>query len=312
MKRKIGFLLIPLSILLFITGCTSKETNSQNKKEFIFGASFNTMNNPHWIKWSEGLTKVVKNKGDKLIIMDAQDNISKQVSDVEDLVTQQVDAIFIAPADSQGIKPALEAAQKAKIPVIIMDVPVKDKNLVKATIATDNYLAGQLLAKAMIKQMNGHAKIGIIDYSTVNAVVERTNGFLGEIKKNPNMKVVSRQEGLGTNELGMKVMESFLQSDPDMNAVFAVNDLSGLGASAAIKAANRNDIKVFGIDGSEDGFKAIKNGELIGTSAQFPYKMGTIAAKTAYKIILKEKYERVTKVPAVWVDKSNVEKYLKN
>lgn len=332
MKKKFFIVTVVLSLFLLMTGCGSNSTESSSSpsaspsasapsptstdkaktsKKHVFGASFNTMNNPHWVDWSEGLKSVIEKKGDKLVITDAENNIGKQVSDVEDLVTQKVDAIFIAPADSKGIKPALETAKSANIPVIIMDVTVADDNLVTATVATDNYIAGKILGEALIKELNGKAKVGLIDYSVVNAVVDRTNGFFDAIKGSPDIKVVARQEGLGQTDLGNSVMENFLQSNPEINAVFAVNDLSALGARSAIEAAKRTDIKIFSVDGSQNGIKAIKEGKLVGTSAQFPFKMGTIAAENVYKVIAGEKVDKLIKVPSEWIDKSNFEKFLK-
>lgn len=311
MKKKFNSIILFLFFLLLV-GCSSNSTNSSNsKEELIFGASFYSMNNPHWIDWSKGLTEATEKKGDKLIITDAQDDLGKQIADVEDLVTQKVDAIFIAPYDSKGIKPALEAAKEANIPVVIMDIPVEDENLVTATVSTDNYLAGKILGEKMVEEMGGHAKVGLIDYSIVNTAVQRTKGFFDVMKNNPDMQIVARQEGMASTELGMEVMEGFLQSNPEINAVFASNDMSGLGAVSAVEAAKRSNIKIFSVDGNRDALKAIKEGKLTGTAAQFPRKMGNIAVENAYKIIAGENIEKWTKVKPVWVNKSNVNEYLK-
>ncbi|WP_416435096.1 sugar ABC transporter substrate-binding protein [Priestia megaterium] len=312
MKNKIWSFLTFSLILLLITGCSSGSTNASKKKDKqVFAVSFYTLNNPHWIEWSKGLKDTIEKHGDQLIITDGQDNLSKQVSDIEDLVTQQVDLIFVAPADSSGIKPALETAHSADIPVVVIDIPVKDKELVTSTVSTDNYLAGQLLAKEMIKETKGKANVGLIDYSVIDTAVQRSNGFFKVIKKKPGIKVIARQEGMASTELGMKVMENFLQSNPEINTVFASNDMTGLGASRAVEAAKRKDIKIFSVDGSKDALRAIKEGRLTGTAGQFPYKMGTVAAKTAFKIKNGEKVEKWIKVPPKWINKANVDEYLK-
>lgn len=324
MKSKWTAIVFGLVFCLLLAACAGQSPANDNQgaadsgsvtrtdsKKHVFGASFMTMNNPHFIDWSEGLKSVIEKKGDKLIVADAQLNISKQIADVEDLVQQKVDVIFIAPADSKGIKPALEAAKRANIPVIIMDIAAEDEGLVTATVSTDNYQAGKLLGEAMVNVMGAKANVGIIDYSVLQAAVDRTDGFADAIKKAPGIKVVARQDGQASTESALPIMENFLQSNPEINAVFAINDPTAMGALSAIEAAQRTDIKIFSIDGSQDAIKLIKEGRIVGTSAQFPVKMGTIAAETAYKVIAGESVEKTIKVSSEWIDKSNYEKYLK-
>ncbi len=88
-------------------------------------------------------------------------------------------------------------------------------------------------------------------------------------------------------------MENFLQSNPEINAVFTINDPSAVGALAAIEAAKRTDIKIYSIDGSQDAIKLIKDNKIVGTSAQFPVKMGQTAGDLVYKVINGEKFEKI-------------------
>ncbi len=235
-----------------------------------FGASYFTLNNPHFLDWRDGLNAVFEPKGDTLINADAQLDINKQFSDVEDMIQQGVDAIFIAPADSKAIKTALLSAQTANIPVFIMDVPVEDEELVVSTIATNNFMAGQVLGEALVKDFDGKAKVGLLDWPVVKAVTDRTDGFFSVVDKYPGIEVVARQDGKASTEGSLPVMENFLQSNPEIQAVFCINDPSCMGALAAIEAAGRTDIKLYSIDGSADGIKLTCEGKFQGTSAQFP------------------------------------------
>ncbi len=106
-------------------------------------------------------------------------------------------------------------------------------------------------------------------------------------------------------------MENFLQSNPEINAVFTINDPSAVGALAAIEAAKRTDIKIYSIDGSQDAIKLIKDNKIVGTSAQFPVKMGQTAGDLVYKVINGEKFEKSVKVESVFIDQSNYQQYLK-
>lgn len=270
-----------------------------------FGASYFTLNNPHFLDWRDGLNAVFEPNGDTLINADAQLDINKQISDVEDMIQQGVDAIFIAPADSKAIKTALLSAQEADIPVFIMDVPVEDPELVVSTIATNNFMAGQVLGEALVKDFDGKAKVAILDWPVVKAVTDRTDGFFSAVEDYPGIEVVARQDGKASVEGSLPVMENFLQSNPEIQAVFCINDPSCMGAMSALEAAGRTDIKLYSIDGSADGVRLTCEGRFQGTSAQFPVTMGNIAAETAYKYLAGEQVEADIPVDSLWIGPDN-------
>lgn len=328
MKRLTVLLTLALVVAVLVAGCGSKAQPTATQpaaaqptpapgaaaatKHYTFGASYFTLNNPHFLDWRDGLISVFGPNGDTLINADAQLNINKQIADVEDMIQQKVDAIFIAPADSKAIKTALLSAQKAGIPVIIMDVPVEDTDLVVSTISTNNVMAGQVLGEAMVKDFGGKANVAILDWPVVKAVTDRNDGFFAATKSSSDIKIVAREDGKASVEGSLPVMENFLQSNPEIQAVYCINDPSCIGAYNAIKAANRTDIKLYSIDGSQEGIKRTCDGQFVGTSAQFPYKMGTIAAETVYKVLKGEKVEKVIEVDSLWINKDNCKQYLKD
>ena len=292
---------------------TAAEAPAQNEEAAgprTFGASYFTLNNPHFLDWRDGLSEVFEPKGDTLINADAQLDINKQISDVEDMIQQGVDAIFIAPADSKAIKTALLSAQNADIPVFIMDVPVEDEELVVSTIATNNFMAGQVLGEALVKDFSGEAKVALLDWPVVKAVTDRTDGFFSAIEGHPGIEVVARQDGKASVEGSLPVMENFLQSNPEIQAVFCINDPSCMGAMSAIEAAGRTDIKLYSIDGSAEGIKLTCEGRFQGTSAQFPVTMGNIAAETAYKYLAGEQVEANIAVDSLWIGQDNCAEYM--
>lgn len=276
-----------------------------------FGASYFTLNNPHFLDWRDGLSSQFEPNGDTLVNADAQLDINKQIADVEDLIQQGVDAVLIAPADSKAIKTALLSAQAAGIPVVIMDVPVEDTDLVSSTISTNNFMAGQVLGEALAADFAGKANVALLDWPVVKAVTDRTDGFFSVVDQYPDIKIVARADGKASTEGSLPVMENFLQSNPEIQAVFCINDPSCMGAMAAIEAANRTDIKLYSIDGSQDGIKLTCEGKFVGTSAQFPVKMGEIAAQTVYKILNGEAVEPVIEVDSLWINKDNCQDYIR-
>jgi len=217
---------------------------------------------------------------------------------------------MIAPVDSKGIKSALQACEQANIPAFILDIPAEDTDLVTCTIATDNFSAGKLLADKMVEVTGGKANIAIIDLSVSEAVRARMDGFLSVIDKNPDMKVVVRDDSLPTVEDALPLAENFLQSNPEITDFFCYNDLTAQGAYNACTGSGRDEIRVYGIDGSADGIRLTSEGKLVGTSAQFPVKMGKVAGEAACKLLAGETIEKQYLIESLFIDKENSDEYM--
>jgi ribose transport system substrate-binding protein len=272
------------------------------------------MNNPHFISWSEGLRSVIEANGDRLIDLDAQLDINKQLSDIEDVLQRELAAIFVAPVDSEGIKSAYLACQRAGVPVINIDIPIPDDlaGLCAFQVTTDNVMAGRVLGEAMIRHTGGEANVAIIDWSINKAVTDRTQGFEEAVAGAPNIKVVARLDAAASVESALPVMETMLQSNPEITAVFGINDPSCMGAMSAIQAAKReSEIGIYSIDGSREGLELVKEGKFVGTSAQFPFDMGVTAAQTVYKMLSGEPIDKIIRVKSIFVDAGNVDEFLK-
>jgi ribose transport system substrate-binding protein len=299
-----------------VVSAAEKEQNVQKaqKAQKIFAASYFTMNNPHFIAWSEGLRSVIEAKGDKLIDLDPQLDINKQLAGIEDVLQQELAAIFIAPVDSEGIKSAYLACRKAQVPIINIDIPIPDDlaELCAFQVTTDNVMAGRVLGEAMIKHTGGAAKVALIDWSVNKAVTDRTEGFEQAIANTPGITIATRLDAAASVESALPVMETMLQSNPEITAVFGINDPTCMGALSAIQAAKREgQIGIYSIDGSREGIELVKEGKFVGTSAQFPYDMGVTAAEAAYKMLGNQPIEKIIRVKSVFIDADNVDEFLK-
>ncbi len=287
----------------------SKGEGASNKKNYKFGATYMTLNNPFFGALNGGIKEVVEANGDSLVALDPALDVNKQISQIEDLVAQGVDAIFVNPADWKGIRPALEAAQKAGIPIINVDAPVFDVELVSSIVVSDNYNAGVLCAKDMMSKMD-KAKIVILEHPTAKSAIDRTDGFIDTIKDNPNYEVVAKQSSDGQLEQAMPVMENIIQANPEINVVMALNDPTAMGALAALQAANRAEgVLIYGVDGAPEAKQMIKDGKMTGSAAQSPIGIGKTAADIAYKILKGEAFDKEIFVPVIYIDKNNVDQY---
>lgn len=254
-------------------------------KHKVFGVSYMTMNNPFYKIINNEILKVVEKNNDTLITLAPELDVDKQNEQIYKFIDQKVDGIFINPIDFEQIEPALQAAKRANIPVIIIDAPVSDESLVNCTIVSDNYDAGVQCAKDMMERLDS-ANIVLLKHTTAKSAKERIEGFLSVIDNNEKYKVINEAECDGQLEIAMPKMQEIIEETPDIDVVMALNDPSALGALAALEKNNKNDVMVYGIDGTPE-IKALigRNQMIVGTVAQSPIKMGQIAVENMYNIL---------------------------
>lgn len=278
-------------------------------KHKIFGVSYMTMNNPFYKIINNEILKVVEKNNDTLITLDPELDVDKQNEQIYKFIDQKVDGIFINPIDFEQIEPALQAAKRANIPVIIIDAPVSDESLVNCTIVSDNYDAGVQCAKDMMERLDS-ANIVLLKHTTAKSAKERIEGFLSVIDNNKKYKVINEAECDGQLEIAMPKMQEIIEETPDIDVVMALNDPSALGALAALEKNNKNDVMVYGIDGTPE-IKALigRNQMIVGTVAQSPIKMGQIAVENMYNILNGKKIEKNIIIPISLINKENLFKY---
>lgn len=248
----------------------------------VYGVSVMTMNNAFFVAEVDGI-KANIGPNDEVMAPDPALEIDTQIEQITDMVNAKVDVIMVDAIDSEGIKPALEEAKKAGIPVIAIDTEVADVDLVASTIVSDNTDAGRIAAQTLMDAIGGKGKIAVLDHSTVACVRERTAG-LEEIMKNyPDVEIVFRKDTNGNVTEAQAATEDVLTSDPDLAGIFAINDPTASGAIAGIKGNNAK-VGVVSIDGSQDAIDMIKAGDLLCTAAQFPDQIGAKAVEVAQMI----------------------------
>lgn len=236
-------------------------------------------------------------------------DVNKQSNDVEDLVAQGVDAIVILPLEGSPLTPACEAALEAGVPVINFDREV-DNEAYSALVKGDNSGIGINAAEWLIDKLGGKGKVFMLSGPPVSVTTQRDNGFLETIK-GTGIEVVGLQDGGYQREKGYTVMQNALVANPEIDAIFAIDDEMALGALQAIKEAGRTDIKyITGAGGEKHFFRAIMEEKDI-EMATFLYMPSMIqdAIDVAIKIVNGEKVDKITVIPAARVDRQNVDDY---
>lgn len=300
--KKLLVVLLAVSLIIS-SACIA---GAQGKK---FGATYMTMNNPFFGVMNDAIKAAVEANGDTLITLDPALDPVKQISQIEDMVAQGVDAIFLNPVDWQAVAPGLLAANEAGIPILNVDAAVYDEDRVACIVASDNLSAGLLCAEDMLKRLPKGGKAVILGHPTTKTGIDRIAKFKETIEAHPEFTIVAEDSSEGQLEIAMPKMENIIQAHPDMNVVMCVNDPTARGVIQALKAADMKGVLIYGVDGSPDAKKAIKEGDMTGTAAQSPINIGKIGVEMAYKILAGEKVDKHIPVPVQLITIENVDSF---
>ena len=312
MKRRVLALLMAAAMTVGMMGCgavaidgegESKETSSsESTGSGSVGLAISTLNNPFFVKLSEGAQAAADEAGVKLITVDAGDDAAKQTSDVEDLISKNVSVLIVNPVDSDAIAPAVKDAVSKGLKVISVDRVVNGVD-VDCQIASDNVAGAEMATEYLAELVGEGAKVAELQgVPGASATIDRGEGFHNVADE--KLDVVLSQTANFNRAEGMTVMENILQSASDVKGVFAHNDEMALGA---LEAVSGKDIQIVGFDATDDAVAAVKDGKMAATVAQQPDKMGETAVNTAISLINGEDVEKSIPVEVTLVTKENAE-----
>lgn len=304
----IGGLLGAVIYLLFF--CPLDLSAGQTGNQKVFGATYMTMNNPYYQVLDGQIRAELEAKGDTLLTRDGIMDQERQNREIRDLIDAGAAAIFLTPVEWDTVRPGLEAAREAGVPVIVVDAPVLDTDLVTCSVLSDNYMAGVLCARHLMEQRE-QARIILLEHITAVSGVERIRGFRETIEGHEGYEIVGSGESDGQIENAMPVMEQLLAQAAEADTVMALNDPSALGALAAIQGAggDPNRFLVYGVDGSPEGKTMVADRLMTATCAQFPTRIASRAVEQAYLALEGRCEETEIVVPVELLTADNVDRY---
>jgi fructose transport system substrate-binding protein len=277
------------AVLMGTTACSSASTSPSSSggsgDTIKVGLITKTDSNPYFVKLRESAQEQAKASGADLVALaGAFDGDNEgQVSAIENLVSQGVKGIMITPNSSSGILAAIKKARDAGVLVIALDTATDPEDAVDATFATDNLAAG-VAQGSWVKAALGDKTPNVLMLDgTPGGTIDtfRHDGFLkgmGLTEKSPEVKGMENTNGDQTK--AQTAMENLLQRDPDVNALYTINEPAAAGGYAAIKAAGKQDqIAIGSIDGSCTGVQNVKKGVIGATVMQFAKKMADEGVK---------------------------------
>lgn len=265
------------------TDDTTEEPSGEATGEGTIGFVISTQTNPFFVSLKEGAENKAAELGYEITVLDSQDDSAKAASNMEDLITRGVDVILVNPTDSAALVNSVIQANDAGIPVIAVDRGVDGGDLT-SYVASDNVAGGQMAGEFIINELKGEGKVVELEgIAGANSAVERGRGF-NQALEGSGLEIVARQTADFDRVQGLTVMENILQSQPEIDAVFAHNDEMALGALEAIRASDR-DILVVGFDATDDAVAAVEAGDMAATVAQQPVLIGEMAVEAAGKVL---------------------------
>lgn len=243
--------------------------------------------NAGWIMINQGATDAAKEEGVKLVTVGPafQGDLSSQLEVFENLTAQGVDAIGVAPVDSSGIAPAVEAAMAAGIPVVAIDTGVNGAE-VTSFVATDNYAVAVIQGQEAAKLVADGDKVFYVTGDQASSTgQERRNGFMDGFKATRSNSEILEVPTKWNSEEAQAGVEALLNSHDDVKMIVNAWDGGTMAAKAALEnlGYGAGDVKLVGFDGAADAIVAMDEGWVQVDTAQMLYQMGYQGIKTAVK-----------------------------
>lgn len=299
-------------ILFLISGISSCTQTSEKKRSNKIAVVISTLNNPWFVVLGESAAARARELGYEVQIFDSQNNSAKEAEHFDNIIAMGYDAILFNPTDSDGSVLNVKRAKEAGIPTFCMDREINSRDAATTQLLSDNFTGCVKLGQYFVRQMNKKGNyVEILGLVGDNNTWNRSKGFHCVVDEFPELKMVAQQNADFDRNKAMDVMETIMQANPNIDAVFCGNDAMALGAYQAVLAAGKADkVKIFGFDGSDDAVKAIADGKISATVMQFPVQMSRTSADLADQYIKgKRDFKSKTPVEVVLVTSENVSKY---
>ena len=310
MKTPIRFTALALSMML--------ASGFASAADIKVGVSMSAFDDTFLTYLREDMDKQAKSypKGDgvQLQFEDARADVVKQLSQVENFISQKVDAIIVNPVDTASTKNIINAATKAGIPLVFVNRRPDQKDLPKDVVAvtSDDVEAGKLQMQYIAEKLGGKGKIVILlgDLAN-NSTTNRTKGIKEVLAKYPGIKIEQEQTGIWLRDRGMTLVNDWLTQGRGFNAVLANNDEMAIGAAMALKSAGTKpgSVLIAGVDGTPDGLNAISKGEMTVSVFQDAKGQGVGSLEAARKMARHETIEQNIVIPFKLITPDNVKDF---
>jgi ribose transport system substrate-binding protein len=302
-----------LAALALLAGCNRQAGDSGGPPRVAF--VMKTLNHPFFLDMKRGAEEAAAGAGVQLVVQAAEREIDveKQMQIIENLLQTGIRALIVTPSGSKEIASAIAKANRAGVPVIVVDTRVDPSAIaanqldIETFIGSDNYEGGQVAGRYLVEATGGTSKVAVLEGIPGHETGDsRLRGFRDALASAPGMTIVASQPANWERDQGFSVFQNMLQAHPDIDALFACNDLMALGAIEAVAAAGRTGkIRVVGFDALDDARRAIEEGRMAASVAQSPREMGRVAVESAGRVLEGETLPAEQRVPIELVSRAH-------
>ncbi len=313
MKSRIWFarILVLVLVLSFVAGCTAQP--AQPAKSSKYGLFMSHMTNAFTIEMSDAVKGKATELGLDLTVYDGGQDAAKQASQLESAVTQGLACAVIEPVSVDGLVPSIEAATKAGIPVVVVNQAISKPEVASSFVGVSNVDGGMLEMKTAAEALGGKGNVAfLLGPMGSDGQVGRTDGYKQVLKDYPDIKVVFEQTANWNTDEALTLVENWLQTGTQIDAIVANNDGMALGALKAVEDAKMLDkIKIYGLDATPDALAAVKDGKLAATISQGTTGQGQKAMETCAALVKGDKVDAQILLPFILITKDNVDQFIK-
>jgi ribose transport system substrate-binding protein len=262
------------------------------------GMVMKTLVNPFFIAMEHGARRAERELGIRLVVMSAIDeaSVAQQITIVRQLIRDRVDAIVIVPGHSTEVIPVLAEARAAGIVVVNIDDRVDPEAAQKLGltevpfVGVNNEHGAYLSAKYLAGKLTGPTQAIILQGDPASrAARDRERGALRAFAESPNIEIVARETAHWKIDEGYDVTARLFEQHPDIDAIFAGNDLMALGAIRYLEETGRKHVLVAAYDAIEQARAAMRRGNLVATVNQRADEQGYVGVRHAVRALAGEK-----------------------
>ncbi|WP_100611215.1 D-ribose ABC transporter substrate-binding protein [Confluentibacter lentus] len=281
--KPLNLILLLLVVVFTIFSCANKKEDAPKKIAVVIS----TLNNPWFVVLGESAAGRARELGYEATIFDSQNSTSKEAEHFENLIAAGYSAILFNPTDSEGSVSNVKRAKNAGIPTFCMDREVNSLDGPASQVISDSFSGCVELGEYFVRKLNKKGKyVELLGLVGDNNTWNRSKGFHSVVDYFPELIMVAQQSADFDRSKALEVLESVLQSNPDINAVFCGNDAMAMGAYQALVAAGKEkEVMVFGFDGADDVMNAIADKKIMATVMQSPKNIAKTAADLADEFI---------------------------
>ena len=293
-------------VVVAATAASASARGAASVEGLVYGVPSPLATEPGEHNINSGITCWAKAHGGKTIVLDANLDVNKQVTDFDSLLAQGAKVLPFVALDPKAFRGPIGRAKSKGATVVELYNP---KTVAGGGVFESSRQAGMDAAKLVGARFPDGAKALVIGGPPIPAVIERIAGFTSQAKKY-KITVLKQQDNLKDNvNDARKLADDLLTKYPDAQVVFGFNDNSAIGAGLAAKSRGKK-LMIFGINGTEQGINAVKSGLITATYEADQFKIGYLGAKLGAQLQAGMKVANRVPVSMVRWDKASVGKWV--